>query len=146
MITGDHFIALAGKLAAGSSPDAATCRTAVSRSYYGAFHLAKAFLVSLGVPISRSHGEVLHVLQEAGVARAREAGGHLSNLQSLRIKADYELASPAAETASAARRSVELAANIQSIIRELDTEANRPAVKAGAEAYLRILGRTNSPE
>ena len=40
-MTGDDFINLAGKLA--TSPDEASLRTAVSRAYYGAFHLALAF-------------------------------------------------------------------------------------------------------
>ena len=47
MMTGDKFISLAGKVASGTQSDEATCRTAVSRAYYGAFHVAKDFLTSL---------------------------------------------------------------------------------------------------
>jgi uncharacterized protein (UPF0332 family) len=47
-MTGLDFIALAGKLAASPNADGATVRTAVSRAYYGAFHLTKAFLRDLG--------------------------------------------------------------------------------------------------
>ena len=41
-MTGDDFIHLAGKLA--TSVDEAALRSAVSRAYYGAFHLALQFL------------------------------------------------------------------------------------------------------
>ena len=45
---GTEFIALAGKLVAVPAADEATYRTAISRAYYGAFHVARSFLVELG--------------------------------------------------------------------------------------------------
>lgn len=47
-MTGDDFIQFAGKIAVLPSSDAAALRTAVSRAYYGAFHLAKELLRDLG--------------------------------------------------------------------------------------------------
>jgi uncharacterized protein (UPF0332 family) len=49
----DDFISLAGKLAANANADEATYRTAVSRAYYGAFHLAATFLAELGFAAPR---------------------------------------------------------------------------------------------
>lgn len=142
MITGEHFIALAGKLVANPSANEATCRTAVSRAYYGAFHLTRSYLLSLGVRLTHSHGQLPHLLQEAGHARAREAGGYLSDLQSLRVKADYDLSSPAGAKLSTARWSVELAAGIRSILSALESDLERELVKTGVEAYLRKVGQS----
>lgn len=50
----DDFVSLAGKLAANANADEATYRTAVSRAYYGAFHLAAAFLAELGFVAPRT--------------------------------------------------------------------------------------------
>lgn len=49
MIDGQAFIHLAGRLAASAAADEAAGRSAVSRAYYGAFHLAVAFLGDLGI-------------------------------------------------------------------------------------------------
>jgi hypothetical protein len=62
---GNDFIALAGKLAVAPAAGEATYRTVVSRAYYGAFHLARSFLVELGfVPLGNAnvHGFVRHYL------------------------------------------------------------------------------------
>jgi hypothetical protein len=62
-MTGDDFLALAGKLLANSpNPSEAVCRTAISRAYYGAFHLGRAFLKELGVKFGRDHGRYCQIL------------------------------------------------------------------------------------
>jgi hypothetical protein len=83
---GNDFIALAGKLAAASAGDEATCRTAISRAY-GAFHVARAFLVELGFsPVGNAnvHGYVQHYLNGSGHSEACRAAFLLSHLQSAR--------------------------------------------------------------
>jgi uncharacterized protein (UPF0332 family) len=58
-MTGADFIELAGKLLASARiPTEAACRTAISRSYYGAFHLARAFFADMGIATARDHGDV----------------------------------------------------------------------------------------
>ena len=57
-MNGDDFIQLAGKLA--TSADPASLRSAVSRAYYGAFHLAGEFLADIGRPVP--HHANAHVL------------------------------------------------------------------------------------
>jgi hypothetical protein len=141
MITGAHFLALAGKWAANPAADEATCRSAISRAYYGAFHLAVDYLVSLGQKLGRNHGEVHQSLSESGHSRGRAAGGHLSNLQSFRVKADYDLKEPAVATADAARLCVELAVKVRAILQELDAPEQRQQMKVGIEAYRRRIGR-----
>lgn len=44
MIKGEQFLEVAGKLAARPTASEAEQRSAISRAYYGAFHLARAFL------------------------------------------------------------------------------------------------------
>jgi len=57
---GSDFIALAGKLAAGPAAGEATYRTAVSRAYYGAFHIARSFLAELGLqPVGNANVHAL---------------------------------------------------------------------------------------
>lgn len=91
---GHAFIALAGKLAAASSADEATCRTAISRSYYGAFHVARSFLQELGFRPLRNanvHAFVGQYLIGSGQHDARIAGFELGDLQAARNHADYDL-------------------------------------------------------
>lgn len=80
---GNAFIALAGRLAALSTADEATYRTAVSRAYYGAFHLARSLLVEMGfkpVGTANVHAFVQQYLYGSGHADARLAASHLSDL------------------------------------------------------------------
>ena len=51
-MTGDDFIILAGRLA--TSADEASLRSAVSRAYYGAFHLALRFLEDIERPVPKT--------------------------------------------------------------------------------------------
>ncbi len=70
------YIAFAGKIAATYS-EAASCRSAISRAYYGAFHLAKSFLDRIGSRAPRNAGThvfVQQLLTNCGNPRAAEAG------------------------------------------------------------------------
>jgi uncharacterized protein (UPF0332 family) len=94
---GNDFIALAGKLAAAPTADEAACRTAISRAYYGAFHVARALLVDFGfAPVGNAnvHGFVQHYLNGSGHPEACRAAFLLSHLQSARNRADYRLDDP----------------------------------------------------
>jgi len=88
------FIALAGKLAAAPASDEASYRTAVSRAYYGAFHIARLFLVELGFkPVGNTnvHAFVRHYLAGSNQPDACTAASQLADLQSARNRADYDL-------------------------------------------------------
>lgn len=88
-MTGHEFIALAGKLATASGE--ATLRTAVSRAYYGAFHVVLAFLKELDCPITNDHKAPAWLLVESGNLNAEQAGQLLNDLQKARVWADYKL-------------------------------------------------------
>lgn len=115
---GEEFVEIAGKIAS-LDLGSAGARTAVSRAYYGAFHLAQQMIVELtGIHLKSgsAHGIVPQCLQESNEQDAVQAGRLLSDLHSERVKADYRLDDPAAETAAYARRNVERAVEIQSRI------------------------------
>lgn len=139
MISGEQFISLAGKLASGAKPDEALCRTAISRAYYGAFHLASQMLTSLNVPYERNHGELHRCLAECGHAEVAESGRILIELHRLRVKADYKLDDAIVSDPQVARDSVEMAADIRSALAALDANGKNN-VKAGIEAYHRKIG------
>jgi hypothetical protein len=139
MIGGEDFIALAAKLAANPSADEATCRTAISRAYYGAFHLAKGYVESLGLKVSRNHGYLHPDLTEAGNLRLRTAGGFLTNLHTIvsrRITPDPDVA-----TLRAARLCVELADKFRKILGELSQPELQQEIQAGIEKYRQKVHR-----
>jgi uncharacterized protein (UPF0332 family) len=113
------FIALAGKLAAAPAADEATYRTAVSRAYYGAFHVARLFLVELGFrPVGNAnvHAFVRHYLASSNDADACLAASQLADLQAARNRADYDLANADVGTRNFAMVIVELAHRVVSAI------------------------------
>ena len=63
-MTGNEFIILAGKLA--TSADEASLRSAVSRAYYGAFHLAIQFLNDIERPVPQNANA--HVVRRAAAS------------------------------------------------------------------------------
>lgn len=92
-MTGLDFINLAIKLS--NSRVEAELRTAVSRAYYGAFHVAKELLEQCGIGLPRGvspHDKVCFCLSNSADEDARRAGDKLNNLRRIRNDADYELA------------------------------------------------------
>src|SRR5215213_4309841 len=88
----EDFVDVARELAVG--PNEAHWRSALSRAYYGAFHVALRMLASFGVYFSKSaaaHEKVAFCLQNAGSAELNEAGRLLASLREMRNTADYRL-------------------------------------------------------
>jgi len=150
-MTGDDFLKLAGLLFAPyqtreKSASEALARTIINRSYYGAHHLAVAFLTSLGFPTSR-HGTPNDLLVDSGHPEAKKAGRLLADLYEARQRADYRLNDPKAireaSEANYVEDQVESAKKVKSILEQCDLEPTRSAVKAGIEAYRQRTG--NSP-
>lgn len=120
-MNGKEFIDLAGRLvASGSTSDsAARCRSAISRSYYGAFHCAAAVLEELGKPPlknAQGHRETINTLLRSKIAAACEAGGFIDDLHTSRIRADYRLEDTRSENIQNAKLSVEDASNALSAL------------------------------
>jgi uncharacterized protein (UPF0332 family) len=116
---GSDYIRLAGKLAASPSADEASYRTAISRAYYGAFHLARDFLVDLGfIPMGNAnvHAFVRRYLHASNSPDAVTAADDLGDLQTLRNLADYRLDDSRVGSQKQAKWSVERATQVASAL------------------------------
>jgi uncharacterized protein (UPF0332 family) len=86
-----EYLTLAATLATGTTR--AEWRSAVSRAYYAAFHVARDLLISLGFRApqgEQAHGYVWLRLANAGVSAVQAAGNRLSALRRERNRADYD--------------------------------------------------------
>jgi uncharacterized protein (UPF0332 family) len=146
-MTGDDFLQLAGKFAA-IFHDPASCRTIIGRAYYGGFHLAKAFLESLGIKPPRNantHVYIQHCLLNSGNPDLATAGMVLNSLHSDRIKADYDLSPSPVDSASVAQASVERAHQIQSALKRCGGKDERRLIRESVESYFARLQSARSP-
>jgi len=110
-----EFIDFAQQLAVQAVSTPALLRTVTSRAYYGAFHLAKEFIRSLGLPVTAKHDT--HIwLMGSQQQSAHEAGKLLADLNNARINADYKLEEATPELPAFARKSVERARAVQSLL------------------------------
>jgi len=85
------FLPLAARSAAGGTE--ADWRTAISRAYYAAFHVARQLLADLGFAIpraDRAHQYLVFRLSNSGEAATAQAGRDLDTLRRLRNRADYD--------------------------------------------------------
>lgn len=140
-MTGTDYIGFAAKIAA-TYADAASCRSAISRAYYGAFHLARSLLDRLETRPPRNanaHVFVQHRLANCGHPLAVEAGCFLADLYADRLNADYNLTKKQVETVSYARTSVETAKRIQHALEACDNDQVREQIKAGIAGYERRI-------
>ncbi|HUY33665.1 MAG TPA: HEPN domain-containing protein [Pirellulales bacterium] len=100
-------------------------RTAVSRAYYGAFHVARRFLQNCGVEVPRSdvHDKLRWCLQQSGSQDLEIASRQLDALRAERNKADYDLNDARFKKASRARLQVKTA---RAIVASVDSSRAGP--------------------
>ena len=92
MMDGRDFLSVADTLMAGQSE--AEWRSAVSRAYYAAFHVARQFLLrcEFQAPTSdRAHAYLWLRLSNCGSPNLSQAGERLNALRGSRNAADYDL-------------------------------------------------------
>ena len=90
MIQGREFLDVADSLL--ESHTEAHWRSAVSRAYYAAFHVARRFLSQHGLTVSmtaNAHREVRDMLKLSGIPFVRKLGMKLDGLRTRRNEADY---------------------------------------------------------
>jgi uncharacterized protein (UPF0332 family) len=119
-------------------------RTAVSRGYYAAFHVARELLEACGFVVPRAdqaHAYLQLRLVNCGHADVGEAGRDLGDLRRLRNHADYDLDQPFPH--AEANRFVLLAGDV---IRLLELAATEPTVRVritdGMKDYERDVLKT----
>ena len=141
-MTGSEFITLAAKLLAmNPQPSEPLLRTIISRAYYGALHQTLEFLEAIGIPTHSDHGLPPRYLQNCGNTTAVSAGRQLSELQSHRVLADYQLHSHKAVNVAFARENVEMAQSVQTLLDTCLSEPFRSEIVAGVESYRRKVGQ-----
>lgn len=130
----EEFLVVAEQLA--KQPSEASKRSAISRAYYGVFHLARELIESCGVKVARSaegHAIVMRCLQNCGLEKLARAGSMLDSLRSIRNKADYDLASTAF-TPKAAETHMGIAHQLSAGIRKANAASIRQAIRDYAKA------------
>lgn len=126
------FLPLATRLAAGATE--ADWRTAVSRAYYAAFHVARQLLADLNFAVpraDRAHQYLVFRLSNSGEPAVEQAGRDLDTLRRLRNRADYDDAPPLTQSqATAAARLAE------GITQALDAARQEPARTRARDAMI----------
>ena len=116
------FLPLADTLAKGTTE--AEWRSASSRAYYAAFHVARQLLLALNFRVpqaDRAHGYLWLRLSNAGVIAVQAAGSLLNDLRRERNRADYDEHRTISQ--SLATQNVRFA---EDVIRELDAAMVEP--------------------
>jgi uncharacterized protein (UPF0332 family) len=135
-MTGREFLTLARHLANGTTE--AEWRSATSRAYYAAFHIARQFFQDAGFTVARADRAHIYLsrrLLNAGDPHVIKAGSDLNDLRGSRNEADYDLHRPVTQGMAALQ--VRLA---EQIIRFLDAarqEPTRTQVTDAMKAYER---------
>lgn len=107
-------------------------RSASSRAYYAAFHVARRLLLSLGFGVARAdraHAYLWQRLANAGRPDVELAGNRLNHLRGERNAADYDEGRPVGQVLAA--RHVQTA---EQIIHTLDAAAAEPVRTQIADA------------
>lgn len=141
-----EFISVALRLA--TSHREADRRTAISRAYYGAFHVALRFVQNCGVYFAPKetygaeiHRKVRYCLRESGNASAVDAGGSLLTLRNQRNAADYDLDSAIFGNSANVLRTVLLAPEIVDALQRCRLEPAFSETRAKIRAYARDVLR-----
>jgi len=134
-MTGNDLIHLAGHLIANTALGDAEARhrSAVSRAYYGAFHLASAFLADCGTRILSNHTghvQAARILQANGHPDVVEASRLLDDLRTARNEADDNLQKKRLASRASAQADVEMAAELQICLERCRKEPAFSQIKA----------------
>ena len=130
-MSGDDFIALAGILAATARQEESRYRTAVSRAYYGAFHVAASFVAEFNVRVPRNHvahNEVYRLLSSVPHPEPRRAAQFLNQLRGERNAADYDLSATRFREQANATLSVEIAHRVRTMLHACRQEPIRSVI------------------
>lgn len=137
----NEFISVATQLLAGDGEG--RLRSAVIRAYYGAFHLARQFIVDCGVVVPIDglvHRNVRWCLANSAEPPLINAARELDSLRKVRNEADYELASTRFTHHNNARNDVQSAVEIAMLLSPYGTLDERNRVAPKIKAYAAMLG------
>lgn len=147
MIRGEEFLERAKNYAEG--PTEADWRSAVSRVYYAAFHVARALMSKLGFTAPRAdlaHAFLWRRLGNGGHVPLALAGSRLNQLRGERNRADYDVGSNLSwkETQAAVTSAAMIIATLQALSPE-EQSAITEAMKTYEHDVLRESTWRNRP-
>jgi uncharacterized protein (UPF0332 family) len=131
------FLDVANTLVTGLTE--AEWRSAISRAYYAAFHVARQVLRQCGFAVPRadqSHSYLWLRLAHAGHPDVESAGNELNSLRRARNRADYDLDRPLAQVYAIDQ--VQLA---ETVIELLDLVSATPAVLTQVTDAMKVYER-----
>ena len=131
------FLRVANGLA--KSDEAAELRSAVSRAYYAAFHVARKLLVDMGFQISkgpRAHGDVCKYLGNAGNPSVEHAGYNIGDLKGWRNQADYDLDLVEYENSGSVKKIVSITEQIIEDLEQCCNGSDRDQIKSEISSYI----------
>jgi uncharacterized protein (UPF0332 family) len=117
-----NFLTTADHLAQGATE--ADWRSAVSRAYYAAFHVARRLFTTCGFTVpraDRTHSYLWLRLCYSGDAVVQRAGADLDALRRLRNHADYDVDRPLLQATALSQ-----AQNARQVLQALDAAAQVP--------------------
>jgi uncharacterized protein (UPF0332 family) len=140
------FISLAIRLS--NSQRESDLRTAVSRAYYGAFHLSRRLLGDCGVQLSRKdlykaevHLKLRYCFGESGNEEAVLISKKLGSLRERRNEADYDLDSTTFAHPSNVAMEIRIAQEITESLTRCRIEPTFSALREKVRAYARDILR-----
>lgn len=120
-------------------------RSAISRAYYAAFHVACQFLATIDISVRRDasgHTDAYQYLSNSKDAEMERAGNSLDDLRTKRNQADYRMSEVGVEKEKTATALVNQASEIIVAVGECRRERQRmDAVKTAIKAWQRQAGR-----
>ncbi len=135
------FLRVANDLA--KSDEAAELRSAVSRAYYAAFHVARKLLVDMGFEISRgpaAHGDVCKYLGNAANPSVEHAGNNIGDLKGWRNQADYDLDLVEHENSGSVQKIVSITEQIIEDLEQCCNGSDRDQIKGAINSYIIKMG------
>jgi len=135
-----YFLTLANNLL--TEPTEAGWRSAVSRAYYAAFHVARLLLRDLGFRTPRAdqaHAYLWLRLSNCGDPAIQVAGHRLRDLRSERNRADYDLDVPLLQAAAVVQ--VRIAEQLIQFLDDARVEPTRTQITDAMRIYERTVLR-----
>jgi uncharacterized protein (UPF0332 family) len=116
-----RFLDLSRRLLSGAAPSPEDFRSAISRAYYAAFHVAVDALRVMSLPPGKAsavHGETARLLGGCKDKKIQSSACSLSDLHGRRVQADYHLEKTEPEIRQQAETAERMA---REIITEIDS-------------------------
>jgi uncharacterized protein (UPF0332 family) len=138
------FIQLGIKLL-GRGAEAET-RTAVSRLYYGVFHVASGILwnkCGIEIPQDQAHAKVPHLFWQAEDPKLEQVGRQLNSLRKMRRIADYDLKDSQPRQATWGQEQLLLTQEILQALSDCSSSHEFPTSTENIRRYARDVLRLN---